>query len=42
MGLIKRVGYTVGRAVGTVLKLANLITGIAAGESTHDRGQRRR
>ncbi|NIH82884.1 hypothetical protein [Amycolatopsis viridis] len=42
MGLIKRIGYAVGRAVGTVLKLANLVTGIPAGQSTQDRDQRRR
>jgi len=48
MGTIKRIGYAVGRAIGGVLKLANLITGVPAGESTQqrrdegDRDQRRR
>ncbi|AIJ20532.1 hypothetical protein [Amycolatopsis methanolica] len=42
MGLIKRIGYVVGRAVGEVLKLANLVTGIPAGGSTQNRRAQRR
>ncbi|UQS22189.1 MULTISPECIES: hypothetical protein [Amycolatopsis] len=45
MGLITRIAYSVGRVVGGVLKLANAITGIPAGESTqnrrNERGRRR-
>ncbi|GHE98071.1 hypothetical protein GCM10017786_33690 [Amycolatopsis deserti] len=37
MGLITRIAYSVGRVVGGVLKLANLVTGIPAGESTQNR-----